>query len=244
MRAASSALKVANPLPGTSVKRAACSWANRLSGPVVLWSTLNCGWHRILQMRVLRSTRFPITSLGRLLLAFVLTTIAAGARAQIPVDYFLQPGDEMEISVWGEEGLTKTVLVRPDGKFAFPLAGEINAVGRPANQIQTELTQKLINFIPEAVVTVSVTKIEGNRIYVIGQVQRPGVFVMNPAITVLQALSLAGGTTPFAALNDIIVIRGRGPNQRAFRFGYDEIKRGRNLDQNIQLESGDVVLVP
>jgi polysaccharide export outer membrane protein len=175
---------------------------------------------------------------------FALTAVSGVARSQATADYALQPGDEMEISVWGEEGLTKTVLVRPDGKFAFPLAGEINAVGRTAAQVQTELTQKLTNYIPEAVVTASVTKIDGNRIYVIGQVTRPGSFVMNPAINVLQALSLAGGTTPFAALNDIIVIRGKGANQRAFRFGYEDVKRGRNLDQNIQLESGDVVLVP
>ena len=134
--------------------------------------------------------------------------------------------------------------MRPDGKFAFPLAGEIEAAGRTAADVQTELTDKLVPFIPEAVVTVSVTGIQGNQIYVIGQVQRPGGFVMNPRISVLQALSLAGGTTPFAALNDIIVIRGSGEDQRVYPFAYDDIKRGRNLGQNIQLESGDVVVVP
>jgi polysaccharide export outer membrane protein len=173
-----------------------------------------------------------------------LVTGAALARAQALPDYQLQPGDQIEVSVWGEEELLRTVLLRPDGKFAFPLTGEIAAAGRSAADVQAELREKLLPYIPEAVVTVSVTGIEGNRVYVIGQVQRPGSYIMNPQISVLQALSLAGGMTPFAAVNDIIVIRGRGSDQEVLRFGYDSISRGRDLGQNIQLESGDVVIVP
>jgi polysaccharide export outer membrane protein len=177
------------------------------------------------------------------LLAVSLPTAKNTLAQDLPA-YDLQPGDQIEVSVWGEEELQREILIRPDGKFAFPLAGEIEAAGRTAADIQTELTDRLVAFIPEAVVTVSVTDLQGNQIYVIGQVQRPGRFVMNPQISVLQALSLAGGTTPFATLNDIIVIRGSGEGQRVYPFAYDDIKRGRNLDQNIQLESGDVVVVP
>ena len=169
---------------------------------------------------------------------------AADVMAQSAEDYQLQPGDQIEVSVWGEEELQRTVLVRPDGKFAFPMAGEITAAGRSPLETQIELTRKLLTFIPEAVVTVSVTGFEGNKIYVIGQVEKPGSFVMNPKINVLQALSLAGGTTPFAALDDIIIIRGTGASQRVFGFAYNRIIRGRNLEQNIELESGDVVVVP
>jgi polysaccharide export outer membrane protein len=169
---------------------------------------------------------------------------AADVMAQSAEDYQLQPGDQIEVSVWGEEELQRTVLVRPDGKFAFPMAGEITAAGRSPLETQIELTRKLLTFIPEAVVTVSVTGFEGNKIYVIGQVEKPGSFVMNPKINVLQALSLAGGTTPFAALDDIIIIRGTGASQRVFSFAYNRIIRGRNLEQNIELESGDVVVVP
>lgn len=184
------------------------------------------------------------TTSAALLVIVCLAGAAVRAVAQGLPDYNLQPGDELEISVWGEEELQRTVLVRPDGRFAFPLAGEINAAGRTAADIQAELTEKLVVYIPEAVVTVSVSGIQGNQIYVIGQVQRPGSFVMNPQISVLQALSLAGGTTAFAALNDIIVIRGSGDSQRVFPFAYNDVSRGRNLEQNIQLESGDVVVVP
>jgi polysaccharide export outer membrane protein len=158
--------------------------------------------------------------------------------------YNLQPGDNIEVSVYGEKDLERKLMVRPDGKFSMPLAGEIVAAGRTVADIQTELTGKFQKYIPEAVVTVSVTGIDGNRVYIIGQVGKPGAFVMNPALNVLQALSLAGGTTPFAAVNDIIVIRGTGADQKVIRFPYDEIKRGKALTQNIQLVSGDVVIVP
>jgi polysaccharide export outer membrane protein len=177
-------------------------------------------------------------------LALLALVSAPAAWGQALPAYALQPGDEIEISVWGEEELERAILVRPDGKFSFPLTGEINAVGRTVSDLQVEVTDKLLPYIPEAVVTISVTGIEGNRVYVIGQVTRPGTFVMNPRLNVLQALSLAGGTTPFAALNDIIVVRGNGADQQVFPFGYDDIKRGRNLQQNIELESGDVVIVP
>jgi len=158
--------------------------------------------------------------------------------------YTLQPGDEIEVSVYGEMELQRKMLIRPDGRFSFPLAGEVVAMNRSVADVQTELTTKIRPLIPEAVVTVSVTGLDGNRAYVIGQVTKAGAIPLNPRINVLQALSLAGGTTPFAALNDIIILRGSGREQKAFRFAYDEIKKGRNLEQNIQLENGDVVLVP
>lgn len=173
-----------------------------------------------------------------------LTTAASLAEAQAPVGYRLQPGDQIEVSVWGEEELLRTVLLGPDGKFSFPLTGEIAAAGRSASDVQAELRQKLLPYVPEAVVTVSLTGIEGNRVYVIGQVQRPGSYIMNPQISVLQALSLAGGMTPFAAVDNIIIIRGEGSDQEVLRFGYSNVSRGRDLAQNIQLESGDVVIVP
>lgn len=182
--------------------------------------------------------------MSRITLFLFLFVVAPHISAQTLPDYRLQPGDRIEISVWGEAELQRDVLLRPDGKFTFPLAGEISGAGRTVADIRDELTEKLTSFIPEAVVTISVSGLDGNRIYVIGQVEEPGSYVMNPRISVLQALSLAGGTTPFAAEDDIIVIRGRGSEQSVIEFPYGDIKRGRNLSQNIELESGDVVLVP
>ncbi|HTT02830.1 MAG TPA: polysaccharide biosynthesis/export family protein [Steroidobacteraceae bacterium] len=165
-------------------------------------------------------------------------------RAQQPNEYTLNAGDTLDVSVWKETELTKEVIVRPDGRFSFPLAGEINAVGRSVGQVETEITNKLKPYMPEPVVSVSMKSLDGCKIYVIGQVNKPGSFVMNPRINVLQALSLAGGFTPFAGLNDIMVLRGTGAVQHAMPFHYSEVVKGRNLNQNVLLEAGDVVVVP
>jgi polysaccharide biosynthesis/export protein len=178
-----------------------------------------------------------------LVLGVLLAVPVPGHSQNLP-NYLLNPGDELEIDVWREEDLQRTVLVRPDGKFTFPLAGEVVAANRTPAQVQGEITQKLRNYIPEAVVTVTVTGIGGNQIYVIGQVADPGMFIMNPRLNVLQALSLAGGMTAFASQNNIIILRSRGGQQETLPFRYDDIARGRNLDQNILLEAGDVIIVP
>lgn len=173
-----------------------------------------------------------------------LFSAAAPSGAQQPPDYIVNAGDQLEISVWKEPDLTKTTMVRPDGKLSVPLAGEVVAAGRTIVQIQTEITTRLTKYIPEAVVTATLTGIDGNRVYVIGQVNKPGSYVMNPRLSVIQALSMAGGMTPFAGLNDIIVLRGTGKGQHVLSFHYEEVSKGRKLEQNIALEAGDVVVVP
>ncbi len=170
----------------------------------------------------------------------------AGAQQVVPPDqsYKVLPGDMLQISVWGEENLQEEVLVRPDGAFSFPLCGDISARNRSVIELQEEITKRLSRYISDPVVTVSVTQVLGNKVYVIGQVTRPGVFVVNPQVDVLQALSMAGGTTPFASLNDIKILRRTGDRQQALRFRYNEVVKGRNLEQNVILQSGDVVVVP
>ena len=159
-------------------------------------------------------------------------------------DYVLHAGDTIEVSVWKEVDLQRQVIIRPDGKFSLPLAGELQAEGRTPTEIRVEIESRLKVYIPEPVVTVTVQEVGGNRVYVIGQVKKPGTFVMNPRLNVVQALSLAEGTTPFAKLDDIIVIRSSGDAQRVLHFRYSQIASGKELEQNVFLESGDVVLVP
>ncbi len=170
----------------------------------------------------------------------------ASAQQVVPPDqsYKVLPGDMLQISVWGEENLQEEVLVRPDGAFSFPLCGDISARNRSVIELQEEITKRLSRYISDPVVTVSVTQVLGNKVYVIGQVTRPGVFVVNPQVDVLQALSMAGGTTPFASLNDIKILRRTGDRQQALQFRYNEVVKGRNLEQNVILQSGDVVVVP
>ncbi|MBT6209471.1 MAG: polysaccharide export protein [Woeseia sp.] len=159
--------------------------------------------------------------------------------------YYVQPGDILEVSVWREEDLQRDVLVRPDSRFSFPLVGDIDASNKTVEELKDEVVQRLERYIPEPVVTVTVKDILGNKIYLLGQVNNPGAFVVNPRVDVMQALSLAGGTTPFASLNDIVILRrNMDGSQRAMKFQYKDIERGRDLEQNILLESGDIVIVP
>ncbi len=158
--------------------------------------------------------------------------------------YELQPGDVLFISVWKEEDLQQQVLVRPDGGISFPLAGDIQANGKSVMELSAELERKLSSFINDAQVTVSLVEIQGNLIYVVGKVNRPGVYPFNKKIDVMQALSMAGGTTSFAALNDIKILKRKDGKQVAKIFRYSDIEKGKNLNQNILLESGDTVIVP
>jgi polysaccharide export outer membrane protein len=158
--------------------------------------------------------------------------------------YEVQPGDVLQVSVWKEADLSQQVLVRPDGGFSFPLAGDVSAIGKTVEQLRLELTQRLGKFIPDLFVTVAVQEIRGNKVYVIGQVNRAGEFIVNPRIDVMQALSLAGGTTAFASPNDIFVLRREGGAQRRLPFNFGDVTRGKSLEQNIILRSGDVVVVP
>lgn len=158
--------------------------------------------------------------------------------------YRLQPGDILEILVWKEEDLTKEVLIRPDGGISFPLAGDLDASGRTVDELRTELTARLRRFIPDLDVTVLLKEVKGNKIYVIGQVTKPGEFVVNPQVDVMQALTMAGGVTAFAALSDIFVLRRSDGDQTRLSFDFTAVSKGRNLQQNIMLQSGDVVVVP
>jgi polysaccharide export outer membrane protein len=158
--------------------------------------------------------------------------------------YAVKPGDVLSISVWKEPDLQGPVLVRPDGGFSFPLVGQIDARGKTVAQLQQYITDRLKRYISDPVVTVSVQEVKGNKIYVIGQVNKPGEFIVNPRVNVMQALSMAGGFTAFASTGDIKVLRGSGASQVALPFRYSEVVRGNNLQQNLELQAGDVVVVP
>jgi polysaccharide export outer membrane protein len=158
--------------------------------------------------------------------------------------YTVKPGDVLSVSVWKEPDLQGPVLVRPDGTFSFPLAGQIDARGKSVPQLQQMLTEKLKKYISDPVVTVSISEVKGNKVYVIGQVNKPGEFVVNPRVDVMQALSMAGGTTPYAALGDIRILRRTETGQQSLPFRYADVARGRDLQQNIMLQAGDVVVVP
>ncbi len=160
--------------------------------------------------------------------------------------YRIQPGDKLEISVYGEEDLQKEITVGPGGGITFPLIGDLNARGKTVDELRSEVKSKLKKFIPEAVVTVSIKEVVGNKVSVLGQVKTPGEYVLTGNTDVMQALSMAGGVTPFAALKKIKILR-RDPatqKQSVIKFNYADVIRGKHLEQNILLRSGDTIVVP
>ena len=164
--------------------------------------------------------------------------------AAVGGSYLIGPGDVLNISVWKEEGMQLEVLVRPDGGITYPLAGEIQAGGLTTKALSEELVKKLKRYIPHPNVTVSVLKSTSNKIYVIGKVNRPGEFIATGYMDVLQALTMAGGLTPYADSDDIKIIRRTEKGTMVKLFDYDDVVSGERLDMNIILQAGDTVVVP
>jgi polysaccharide export outer membrane protein len=161
------------------------------------------------------------------------------------VGYRINRGDKLRIDVWQEENLHAEVMVSPDGKISFPLVGVVPAAGKTADELQTFLREQLEQYIPGPEVNVSLLTVEGNQIYIIGEVNKPGPYVMSANLDVMQALSIAGGLTAFAAKNDIHVVRrAKDGRSESLPFAYSDIEDGVNLDANFLLKSGDTVIVP
>jgi polysaccharide biosynthesis/export protein len=181
------------------------------------------------------------------LLLAVVSLSSASVAASVPGQpgYLLRPGDIVAVSVWQEPGLEQLVLVRPDGGVSFPLAGDLRAEGLTVEELGAVIKQRLSKFIPDPVVTVTLQEIPGNRIYVIGRVNRPGDFpIVSRDVSVMQALAMAGGLTPFADEKNIRVLRTEQGQQRSIAFDYKRVRRGESLEQNIALQAGDVIVVP
>lgn len=158
--------------------------------------------------------------------------------------YTINPGDRIAIEVWNEPDLQREVTILPDGTLSFPLVGLINAAGLSLQELQNSVANKLGGFITNPVVTVSITEMAGNTIFVIGQVNTPGAFVMTSPMTALQALSLSGGFTTFAETRRIKIIRNTENGQEVLRVNYSDLASGDKLETNHQLISGDVLVVP
>ena len=158
--------------------------------------------------------------------------------------YLLGPEDVLKVAVWKDEQLTQETVVRPDGMITFPLIGDVAAAGRTAEDVRNEIAKRLSKYLPNPHVMVSVLKVLSNRIYVLGRVNKPGEYLVGHYTDVLQALSMAGGLTPYASENDIKIMRRGGGDQQVFYFRYGDMLKERDLKQNILLQRGDVVMVP
>lgn len=171
---------------------------------------------------------------------------SAGAAPNVTpdADYKIGPQDVLRIDVWKEAEISRSEPVRPDGKISLPLLNDVQAAGLTANQLSAVITEGLKKFITNPQVTVSVTEINSRRVYVTGEVARAGAFPLLPNMTVLQVLSSAGGFTQFARIKNIYVLRIEDGKQVKHPFNYKDVVNGKKPEENVLLQSGDVIVVP
>jgi len=162
----------------------------------------------------------------------------------VPDDYKIGPQDVVRIDVWKEPDITRTIPVRPDGKISLPLLNDVQAAGLTAMQLAGNIRDALIKYITNPQVTVTVTEINSRELFVTGEVARAGALPLLPNMTILQALSSAGGFTQFARLTKIYVLRVEDGKQVKHPFNYKEVIKGDHPEENILLQSGDVIVVP
>ncbi len=223
------------------------------STPKHFWST---SWLRGAQGggrgRLLRPQGVLHVFLLLLLLSVSLVTSCTTARSPVPdekgpeiSEYIIGVEDELHISVWREEALTRTVPVRPDGRISLPLAGEVVAAGLTPKQLEKEITERLAGYVQDLPVSVVVTEINHLRFYVVGEVTRPGAYPLRTRyISLVQALAVAGGFTDFADESGILVFRTMSDGgQKRFRVDYQSLV-GRNSDNTFTIYPGDTVVVP
>lgn len=159
-------------------------------------------------------------------------------------DYIIGADDVLDVSVWKEQELTRTLQVRPDGKISMPLVGDVQAAGLTPGQLSQSIGEKLKKYLTAPQVTVILTQINSQRVYVIGEVTRPGAYPVLPGMTILQAISSAGGLTQFANSKKIFLMRNEDRTQAKYPFSYKEVLDGRKADENLMVKSGDTIVVP
>ena len=180
-----------------------------------------------------------------LLTALIFLTFSVCFAANEPYKaYRIGPEDVLEISVWKDESLTRQVVVRPDGRISFPLIGEVEVGGHSIEWLEKEIKKRVNSYVPDVMLNVTVIQINSIKIYVTGKVARPGEYRIGRKINVMQALALAGGINAFADANNILVLRTEKLFQIRIPFRYKDVEMGENLEQNILLETGDIVVVP
>ena len=181
---------------------------------------------------------FQYTLFLALLISTVLPASADESR------YRIGPGDALEISVWRDESLARKIVVPPDGVISFPLIEDIDVTSLTVPDLREVVTKRLSEYVPDATVTVMLIGANSLKAYVIGKVGNSGQFPIGLETNVMQILSMAGGLNAYASAGNIIILRRLGNERIKIPFDYTEVKKGKNLEQNILLKRGDVVVVP
>lgn len=168
----------------------------------------------------------------------------AGATVEPSADYVIGTEDVLGIVFWREPSLSADVVVRPDGKISLPLLNDVHVTGQTPDQVRQLLAKMADRFVDSPQPSVVVRQINSRRVFITGNVERPGAFPLLRPTTVVQLIALAGGLREFANKGSIVIVRDDGGQPQTFRFNYDKLKSGKDLAQNIDLRPGDTVIVP
>ena len=175
---------------------------------------------------------------------FLIFLLAAGSAVAADPVYTIGPGDTLEISVWRDESLQRELTVPPDSVISFPLIGDIKVTGMTVSDLRRIIAKKLSDYIPDVTVTVILKSFGSLRAFVIGKVNKPGMYPIDLETNVMQLLSMAGGLNPYASESNIHILRQIKGTTVKIPFNYSGVLKGRDLNQNITLQRGDVVVVP
>lgn len=168
----------------------------------------------------------------------------AGQEAVQPSDYLIGAEDVLGIVFWREPDLSGDVTVRPDGRITIPVIGELQAAGKRPEELQAEIVTAASKYISTVNVVVVVRAINSRKVFVTGRVTTPGTYPLMGSLTVMQAIAVAGGLTEYADPKNITILRTENGRARTLAFNYNDVSRGKSLEQNIQLKPGDTVVVP
>jgi polysaccharide export outer membrane protein len=169
---------------------------------------------------------------------------AAIAGIVAPPGYVIGADDSLDVVFWREKEMSASVVVRPDGMISLPLINDVRAEGLTPEQLRVALTTAAAKFVEEPTVTVVVKQIQSRKVFITGQVGKPGPYLLNSPMTVLQLISVAGGVAEYADKERIVVLRTEDGKPVAKTFNYKEVMEGKKLQQNIELKPGDSVVVP
>jgi polysaccharide export outer membrane protein len=168
---------------------------------------------------------------------------AAPAGVSVPAGYVIGPEDVLAIVFWRDEKMSGEVTVRPDGKITLPLVNDIQAAGLTPEELRVQVEKAATKFIAEPTATVVVKTINSRKVHILGSVIRPGTYPLTSDMNVLQFIALAGGLQEWANSKDITILRKENGTDKSLKFNFNDVSRGRNLQQNVTLKPGDTVMV-
>ena len=168
----------------------------------------------------------------------------ADAGVEVPAEYVIGPEDILGINFWRDADMTGDVTVRPDGRITLPLLGDINAAGLTPYALKESIQKTAAKLLEDPTVTVIVRQINSRKVFITGEVNTPGSYPLTGPRSVMQLIALAGGLTEYADKKNISIMRVEGTTTRSFKLNYDEVSKGKKLEQNILLKPGDTVVVP